>query len=38
MFRAYRLVVLVPAIVFLLNAMFMFVAAGPCTPGDYGCP
>jgi len=38
MLRAYRLAVVVPAVLFLLNALFMFVAAGPCLPGDTGCP
>ena len=36
--RAYRFALLVPAILFLLNAMFIYVAAGPCTPGPFGCP
>ncbi len=38
MLRAYRFALLVPAVLVLLNAMWAFVAAGPCTPGEFGCP
>lgn len=38
MARVYRLVLLVPAVLVLLNAMALIVAAGPCNPGPYGCP
>lgn len=38
MSRTYRVALLIPAILVVLNGLFMFVAAGPCIPGDYGCP
>ncbi len=38
MSRTYRFALLVPAILVVLNALSMFVAAGPCIPGDIGCP
>lgn len=36
--RYYRLVLVIPAILVVLNALSMFVAAGPCIPGEIGCP
>lgn len=38
MARFSRVVLLVPAVLVLLNAMALIVAAGPCTPGPFGCP
>lgn len=38
MSRLYRFALLVPAVLLVLNALSMFVAAGPCIPGDWGCP
>jgi hypothetical protein len=38
MSRSYRLALLVPAILLVLNALFMYVAGGPCLPPDIGCP
>lgn len=36
--RFYRLALAIPAILVALNALSMFVAAGPCIPGEIGCP
>jgi hypothetical protein len=38
MSRRYLVALLVPAILLTLNALSILVAAGPCTPGDVGCP
>ncbi len=38
MSRAYRVTLLVPAIVLVLNALALVVAGSPCIPGDWGCP
>lgn len=38
MSRFYRMTLLVPAVLLVLNALSMFVAAGPCMPGEFGCP
>lgn len=38
MSRAYRLAVLVPAVVLVLNALALLAVGSPCMPGDYGCP
>jgi hypothetical protein len=37
MSRAYRFLVLVPAIVLVLNALSLVVLGSPCLPGDVGC-
>ena len=37
MSRTYRLVLLVPAILVVLNALALLAAGGPCMPGDAGC-
>lgn len=38
MFRAYRVLVVVPAVIAMLNLVLAIVAvAGPCMPGDFGC-
>lgn len=36
MFRAYRVLVLVPAILALLNLVAIWAAGGPCLPSDGG--
>lgn len=35
--RTYRLVIVVPAVLALLNALAILVAGGPCLPSDIGC-
>jgi len=36
MFRAYRILVLVPAILAILNLAAIWAAGGPCLPSDMG--
>lgn len=36
MFRAYRVLVLVPAILAMLNLVAIWAAGGPCMPQDAG--
>jgi len=38
MSRAYRLALLVPAILLVMNALSIVVIGSPCAPGDHGCP
>ena len=38
MSRTYRIALLVPAIVLVLNAFALLAVGSPCIPGDWGCP